>query len=266
MQRLLDFLYQQREIAIFLVLEIVCAWLVVSYNQRHNTSFLNSSNNTVASISQTSNDVSEYFRLDDVNAQLMEENTLLENQLRKFSTEKAAFLDTIDQFQVIGAKVINSSFDRNLNFLTIKAGKKDSLEAGMGVISAFGVVGQIKAVSKNFATVYSLLHPNLLVSSKIKRTDTKCTVQWDQEDYAHASLKYIPRHIKLQIGDSIVTSGFNSVFPESVSVGIVESFNLDEHMTFYDAKIKLTTDFTSLYHVFVIKDLLKQEKDSLEQL
>jgi rod shape-determining protein MreC len=266
MRRLLDFLYQQREIAIFLGLEIVCAWLIVNYNRRYNASFLNSSNTTVASISQTSNDVSEYFRLDKVNAQLMEENTLLENQLRKLTTDKGAYIDTISQFQVIGAKVINSTFDRNLNFLTIKAGKKDSLKAGMGVISAFGVVGQIKSVSENFATVYSLLHPNLLVSSKIKRTDTKCTIQWDQEDYAHASLKYVPRHIKLNIGDSIVTSGFNSVFPENIAVGVVEEFSLDEHMTFYNAKIKLATDFTSLYHVFVIKDLLKHEKDSLEQL
>jgi rod shape-determining protein MreC len=266
MQRLLDFLYQQREIAIFLGLEILCAWLIVNYNQRFNTSFLNSSNSTIASISQTSDNVSEYFRLDDVNNQLMAENILLQNQLRKLTTEKAAFLDTIDQFQVIGAKVINSTFDRNLNFLTIKAGRNDSLRAGMGVISAFGIVGQVKSVSKNFATVYSLLHPNLLVSSKIKRTDTKCTVQWDQVDYAHASLKYIPRHIELQVGDSIVTSGFNSVFPENISIGIVEVFKLDDHMTFYDARVKLTTDFTSLYHVFVIKDLLKQEKDSLEQL
>lgn len=266
MQRLLDFLYQQREIAIFLGLEILCAWLIVNYNRRYNTSFLNSSNTTVASISQTSNEISEYFRLDKVNAQLMEENALLENELRKLSTNRGAYIDTISQFEVIGAKVINSTFSRNLNFLTIKAGEKDSLEAGMGVISGFGVVGQIKSVSENFATVYSLLHPNLLISSKVKRTDTKCTVQWDQEDYAHASLKYVPRHIKLQVGDSIVTSGFNSVFPENISIGVIEDYHLDEHMTFYDAKIKLTTDFTSLYHVFVIKDLLKQEKDSLEQL
>ncbi|MFK7953172.1 MAG: rod shape-determining protein MreC [Ekhidna sp.] len=266
MRRLLDFLYHQREIAIFLGLEILCAWLIINYNRRYNTSFLNSSNTTVASASQASNDISEYFRLDEVNDQLMEENTRLQNELRKLSGNQENRVDTVGQFQVIGAKVINNTFDRSKNFLTIEAGKQDSLEAGMGVISAFGVVGQINSVSENFATVYSLLHPNLLVSSKVKRTDTKCTVQWDQSDYAHASLKYIPRHIKLNIGDSIVTSGFNSVFPASIPIGIIEDFYLEEHTTFYEAKIKLSTDFTSLYHVFVIKDLLKHEKDSIEQI
>ena len=61
-----------------------------------------------------------------------------------------------------------------------------------------------------------------------------------------------------------MTSGFNSVFPENILVGIVDELNLEEHMTFYEAKVKLATDFTSLYHVFVIKDLLKEEKDSLQ--
>lgn len=264
MQRLLDFLYQQREIAVFLGLEILSAWLLINYNNRYNAAFFNSSNEAAASLTQTSNEVSNYFQLTEVNQQLMLENERLQQELRMLTTERTSFLDTIDQYQVIGAKVINNTFDRSTNFVTISAGKKDSVHVGMGVVSSFGVVGQVKSVTNNFATIYSLLHPKLLVSSKVKRTDTKCTVQWDQEAYDRASLKYIPRHIKLQVGDSIVTSGFNSVFPENILVGTVDELNLEEHMTFYEAKVKLATDFTSLYHVFVIKDLMKEEKDSLQ--
>lgn len=196
----------------------------------------------------------------------MLENAKLQQELQQLRTEPYTQLDTIDRYQVIGAKVISNTFDRGANFLTISAGKKDSVAVGMGVISPFGVVGQIKSVSENFASVYSLLHPNLLISSKVKKSETKCTVQWDQSNYNRASLKYIPRHVDLKKGDSIVTSGFNSVFPENLMVGIVDEINLEEHMTFYEAKIELTTDFTSLYQVFVIKDLLKEELDSLIQL
>ncbi|WP_420576681.1 rod shape-determining protein MreC [Ekhidna sp.] len=264
MQRLLDFLYQQREIAVFLGLEILSAWLLINYNNRYNASFLNSSNEAAASLARTSNNVSDYFQLTEVNERLMLENEKLQQELRVLRTEKSSFLDTVNQYRVIGAKVINNTFDRSTNFVTISAGRKDSVEVGMGVISSFGVVGQVKSVTQNFATIYSLLHPKLLVSSKVKRTDTKCTVQWDQEAYDRASLKYIPRHIKLKKGDSIVTSGFNSVFPENILVGVVDDLNLEEHMTFYEAKVKLATDFTSLYQVFVIKDLFKEEKDSLQ--
>ena len=136
----------------------------------------------------------------------------------------------------------------------------------MGIITTNGIVGQIKSVSQNFATAYSVLHPNLLISSKVLRTKTKGTIQWDQEDYYHASLKYIPRHIKLLVGDTVVTSGFNSVFPEDLTIGIVDELNLEDQMTFYEARVALSTDFTSLDYVYVINDLLKTEKDSVESL
>ncbi|MEO9868975.1 rod shape-determining protein MreC [Ekhidna sp.] len=263
MQRLLDFLYQQRELAVFIGLEILSVWLLINFNNRYNASFLNSSNEAAASLTRTSNNIDNYFNLTEVNEQLMLENEHLQQELRMLRTKKDSFLDTVDQYQVIGARVINNTFDRSVNFVTISAGRKDSVQVGMGVISAFGVVGQVKSVTNNFATIYSLLHPKLLISSKVKRTDTKCTVQWDQEIYDRASLKYIPRHIPLKEGDSIVTSGFNSVFPEDVLIGLVDELYLEEHMTFYEAKIKLATDFTSLNQVFVINDLMKEEKDSL---
>lgn len=266
MQRLLDFLYQQREIAVFLGLEILSAWLLINFNNRHNASFLNSSNEAAATLTKTSNDVSDYFNLTEINDQLMLENQKLQQELRMLRSEPTAYLDTIDQFKVIGAKVINNTYDRGENFITVSAGRKDSIEVGMGVISSFGVVGQVKSVTNNFATIYSVLHPKLLISSKVKRTNTKCTVQWDQVSYDKASLKYIPRHIKLKKGDSIVTSGHNSVFPENILIGTIEDLSLEEHMTFYDAKMNLATDFTSLYHVYVIRDLFKPEKDSLEVL
>lgn len=264
MQKLLDFLYQQREVGVFVCLEILSAWLLVNFNNRYNASFLNSSNDVAASLTSTSNNVYDYFQLTDINEQLMLENQYLQQEIRALKAQTKSYIDTIDQYQVVGARVINNTFNRGENYLTISAGKKDSIEVGMGVISTFGVVGQVKSVTNNFATIHSLLHPKLMISSQAKRTKTQCTVQWDQKSYDIANVKYIPRHIQLAKGDSIVTSGFNSVFPEDILVGRVTEVFLEDHMTFYDAKIQLATDFTSLYHVYVIKDLLKQEKDSIQ--
>ncbi len=263
MQNLLDFFYKQRDIVLFLSLEILCAWLLITYNNRYSSSFFNSSNVASASISQFSNEISQYFDLKKINEQLMSENGVLQTKLQKLQNTNKASVDTVGNYQVIKSKVINNTFNRSVNFITIAAGKKDGIEAGMGVFSAYGIVGQVKSVSTNFATIYSLLHPKLLISSKIKRTETNCTVQWDQESYNRLKLKYIPSHINLKLGDTITTSGFNSVFPEGFLIGIIDEINLEEYMTFYEAKIKLTADFTSLYQVFVIKDLLKTEKDSL---
>jgi len=266
MRELLDFLYERREIGLFLILEVLCFWLLVGYNRRYNASFLNSSNELAASVIQTSNNVSRYFELAEVNEQLIRENEDLRQQLFLLQQDSFARRDTLDRYLVTTSEVISNSFNRDINFLTISGGRKDNILPGMGVISAEGVVGQVKAVSENFSTVYSLLHPNLLVSCLIKRTGTNATVQWDQESYNYASLKYVPRHISIKAGDTIITSGYNSVFPQEILVGVIEEFNVSEEMTFYEAKIKLATDFTSLSNVYVIRDLLKQEKDSLQQL
>lgn len=266
MRKLLDFLYRRRTFAIFLGLEIVCFWLIVSFNQRQNADFLNSSNALSAQISTGSQNVSDYFDLIEINEQLMLENELLQERLN----DKIVFADSLsipsESYQVQGARVINNTFRRSTNYLTILSGSEQGIVAGMGVISTAGVVGQVKSVSSNYATVYSMLHPQMLVSSTVKRTNTNCSVQWDQESYDKASLKFVPRHIGLKVGDTIVTSGFNSVFPPDINVGIVSDLNLEEHMTFYEAKVKLSVDFTSLPSVFVVVHETKMEKDSIEAL
>jgi len=262
MSRIIAFFLGNRSLVLFIFLELISVWLLISYNQRYNSSFLNSSSLFASSMNSKSKEVSGYFELDVINKELLKENEHLRN---KISLKRDLnYLDTLDELYIVrSAKVVDNSFRRAKNFFTITKGYSDSIQTGMGVISSLGIAGQVKSVSKNFSTVYSLLHPNLIVSSKIKRTGTICTTQWDQRTYDKAKLKYIPRHIKLREGDTITTSGYNSVFPEDIMIGIVESFNLSKEMTFYEASIKLSTDFTSLDYVYVIQDLCKVEKDSI---
>lgn len=264
MGKLLDFLYRRRTGVLFIVLEVVCFWLVVSFNQRQNADFLNSSNSLAAYVSTNSQNVSDYFSLTEINSQLMRENELLQKRLLLGNSVPDSLRIQEESYSTLGARVINNTFRRSTNYLTISSGSNDGVEVGMGVISPVGIVGQVKSVSENYATIYSVLHPNLMISSELKRTNTVGTVQWDQRSYNEASLKFIPRHIDMRVGDTVVTSGFNSVFPSNSLIGIVSDFNLEEQMTFYEARITLSTDFTSLPNVFVVLHDRKLEKDSIE--
>jgi rod shape-determining protein MreC len=67
------------------------------------------------------------------------------------------------------------------------------------------------------------------------------------------------------VGDTVITSGYNAVFPEGIMVGIIRKANLKEETNFWDIQIELTQDFGRLSFVDVIKSRLKNEKDSLEQ-
>lgn len=265
MQQLLAFLYKYRVFGFFLFLELISTWLLTRYNRYYNASFFNSSNYIVAQAQNRRNQFQNYLNLIEVNDELAQENARLRRQLAKQLRNRSAF-DSTRQFEYIVADVINNDFQRSENYLTLNRGLNDGIKPGMGVISPTGVVGIVKSASRRFSTVTSLLHQDLMVSSELAPTKTLCTTQWHAKDPLTSALKYIPRHIPVKQGDSVITSGFNSVFPEGLLIGTVSIFTLSDESPFYDAELRLASDFTSLDLVYVIRNQWKLELDSLAAL
>src|SRR5690606_38918518 len=83
-----------------------------------------------------------------------------------------------NHFEFRLAKIINNSIHLNQNHLTLNKGGKHGIKEGMGVFNEDGIIGRVKGVSTNFASVISLLHTEILVSSKIKRTDVFGSTKW----------------------------------------------------------------------------------------
>jgi len=134
----------------------------------------------------------------------------------------------------------------------------------MGVISSKGVVGIIKNVSDHFSSVMSVLHEKNKLSAKIKKSGYYGSLVWEGNNYREAELKDIPNHVKLAIGDTIVTSGYSSIFPENILIGTVKEFDLPKGNNFYNIKIEFTEDYKNLSHVYIVRSLLKEEKEKLE--
>ncbi len=272
MGRLFQFFYKYRAFFTFLVLEVISVWLIVQNNQYQSSKVFNTSNELVANTIATSTNVKEYFGLREVNTALASENAklkqIIEQQKRHLLETKLLKVDSskLKAFSYTSAKVINNSVSLSKNYITINKGLQDGIAPGMAVICANGVVGKVKTVSKHFSNVISILNINEQISSLIKSQNYLCTTQWDGIDPQLVELKYIPRHVKLHRGDTIITSGYNAVFPEGIMIGIVNQFELKEEALFYDVKVKLSQDFSQLNYVDVIKSILKVEKDSVENL
>jgi rod shape-determining protein MreC len=271
MERLLNFVYNYRAFFTFLFLELFCAWLIVENNQYQSTRFFNSSNRFAANIIGVSQGVREYFSLRKINSSLAEENALLRTQLEQrnqslYSLETREIKDPsiINRFEYVSAKVINNSTNLFKNYITINKGSNEGIEPGMAVISADGAVGKVKSVSEHYAVLISLLNIDENVSSVIKRTQYFGTSKWTGTDPRFINLMYIPRHAKPAVGDTVVTSGYNAVFPEGIKVGIIKEVNLKEEALFWDVKVELAQDFARLAFVEIVKSNMKTEKDSLE--
>jgi rod shape-determining protein MreC len=213
----------------------------------------------------------EYFQLKKINKVLAEDNARLrEANIVKTTlihvpvSDTSAYEKDPTNYGFLAARVINNSTQHIHNFLTIDKGTKHGVEPGMGVISDKGVVGKVMATSQNFSTIASLLNTDLHISAKIRNDGTFCTVNWDGRNALISRALYLPRHLSLQEGDSIMTSGYNAIFPEDVMLGTIRSFSLESNATFFDVDINLSNNFYNLSYVYVVKNPLKEEQETLE--
>ena len=270
MQRLFDFLYNYRAFLFFVLLETVSGWLIVKNNNYQSSAFFNSSIYYAANVLKTKSDVNEYFSLKEVSAQLAEENARLNNALTIERQKKSQYIEKktdslkIHQYEFIPAKVINVSWRRANNFITINKGTDDSIREFMGVVSPQGLVGRVKKCSEHFCTVISLLNERMSIASKIKTKNIDGSVVWNGINHRIVNLIHVPIHHIISKGDTVITSGYNAIYPEGVMIGIVDKAKINERAE-YEIDVLLSTDFSALTYVYVIDNKLKPELDSLEQ-
>lgn len=271
MRNLITFVWRNYFFFLFLLLEVLCVYLVVQNNYFQRASFINSSNQASAKILKTSADVEEYFYLKSENEKLARENAELRSRsLVSFAMlvdDKYLVKDTAyrQKYTYTSCKVVNNSTNRRNNFLTLDKGEKQGVKNNMAVITSTGVVGQVKDVSDNFCTVMSLLNSKTTISSKIKKDGSYGPLTWDGEDFRYATLHDIPTHVKLVKGDTIVTSAYSRTFPENIMIGFVESFERKAGEYFYTVKVKLSTEFKKVSHVYIVTNMMKEEQEQLEK-
>ncbi|MBX2960488.1 MAG: rod shape-determining protein MreC [Flavobacteriales bacterium] len=270
MRNIFKFLTKNSFIFLFLLLEFFAFWMLIANNNYQNSSFFNSSNFFVGNMFSTIQNINDYFNLKQVNKELAEQNAKLQsNNIASFTKVYGRIFEINDtvyhqNYRYSAAKVVNNSTNKRQNYITIDKGELNGIEAEMGVICANGVVGIVKNVSKNFGSVMSVLHDKYKLSAKIKKSGYFGSLVWEGNNYREAQLKDIPNHVKLVIGDTVVTTGYSTIFPENILIGWVKEFDLPEGNNFYNITIEFAVDYKNLSHVYVVRSLMKEEQLKLE--
>ena len=267
MYNLRRFIIKHHFVILFILLEVISVLLLANSQRFHRDRMVNTTNDVVGKIYEWSSEVGNYFRLNSANEQLAEENALLRQRLSVvYDTTTCTFDisegDTL--YKYIPAQVVNNSTNQVNNYIIINKGKVDGIERDMGVISTDGIVGVVTDVSRHFASVMSLLHSKSVVGVRIKESQELASLKWETNNYRYGMVEDIPTHILLQKGDTILTSSHSYIFPEDLMVGTVEEFYPTAVDALNKAKVRFATDFATLRHVYVIRDLHKPELDSLK--
>ncbi len=247
----------------FLILEALCIILLVN-NLPYQKRKLASAGNAIAGkFFKTKFNFTTYFSLKEENELLVEHNAHLMSMLNNDADTIIDSDSCYSIYRYVPANVINNSIYNVNNYLLIDKGSNDGIKKDMGVICENGIVGKVANVSKNYSSVISLLHPYSVVSARFTDNQHLANVCWENKDYRYGTVKDIPLHLSPQKGDTLVTSGFSNIYPADIMIGTIEEMLDNESRDFNTAKIKLSTNFSTLRHVFVIENLLQSEIDTL---
>ena len=272
MRNLWIFISRYNSFFLFIIFFLSGIYLTVKNNSYQRSITLNSTNEVVGTAYERLNVFKKYLNLGNVNDSLAAENAKLKTKLLALTTVDSAkdvkVIDTTtnQQYTYLAAKVVKNSITLRNNVMTINKGTLDGLETGMAVISPQrGVVGFIRDVSAHLATIQSLLHKDTKISVNIKKSNALGSLVWGDNnfDIRKAFIKEVPNHIKMNVGDTVVTSGFGK-FPAGILVGRLSKTNIATNDNFLSAELNLFNDFGTLQYVYVIKNKLAKEQELLE--
>ncbi len=216
------------------------------------------------------NVVMDYLSLSEQNQRLAEENARFRNNMKSsFKSNIINYNEVKDsiyqqKYFYIPAKVINNSVSSAHNYITLNKGSRHGIKTEMAVVSTGNVVGQVVRVSENYSLVVSMLNTNVGLSAKIKNLKYFGSVVWDGVDFQKVKLNEISNHVPLNVGDSVITSGYGAVFPEGMLIGTIADYKATPGDSFYSITLNLAADFKSISNVNVIGNFLRKEQIELE--
>lgn len=262
MRNLLRFVLRYNFPILFLVFEVIALVLIFSHNPVQQGYFSYRFNNLSSLIYSSSYNITQYIHLREANEQLLKENALIRKNLT-LSELDSSFKK--NDFNFMPAKVLNNSINKVYNYITLDIGADDGVKSDMGVVSPFGLVGIVKSVSANYSRVISVLNSQLRVSVKLAKSGYFGSMYWSGENYREINISEIPSHAEIEVGDTILTSGYSAIFPPDEPVAVVLSSKPTSGGNFLEITATLINDFKKLAVVYVIENQKLNEILKLEE-
>ncbi len=269
MRNLIAFLKRFQIFLVFAMLQIIALTIHFTFQNYPRARFMNSAGQITGKAMEFKHAFTKHFNLSEANIRLQEENIELRRQLpMSFIPLQSGMVkinDTLyrQQFEYVPATVLNSTYDKQNNFLTLNVGGFQGVEIGMGVFNGEGAVGYIFEVSEHFCLVKTLLSDNVNLDVFLPN-GAFGLLKWNGKSSTEVYITGIANDIDLNVGDEVRTRGTRGLFPRGILVGTVSSFEVVEGDPLWDLRIKLAVDFRKIADAYVIKNLYKAEFDNLE--
>lgn len=216
--------------------------------------------------------VGYYFSLKKKNDVLAEENFRLSQEVRHYrmitgkdyAMDRISVPDTTGDFRYLPATIVKLGNNSQHNYMIVGKGYEDGVEERSGLITGQGAIGIIDAVSRHYSYALSFRNSGISISARIGREGPVGSLRWDGRTSHGAVLSEIPHHIRIEPGDTVYTSGYSSIFPPDIPLGITGEYRIVNGAT-YEIRISLLEDFSKLRYVTIVNNIARQELEELEE-
>ena len=247
MQSISKSIVTNRNLIIYLSLSLVTFNFLYNNSSLHSNQLGRISTYLSATSSKLSSSLSSYFSLVEENEKLINENIKLKNIEYKLNPIIDNSLDSISS-----ARVIVNSVNKNKNIIIIDKGMLDGVNLEMGVISSEGVVGIVKNVTNNYASIISLLNTDLKLNAILQNSSTIGSISWDGINPKILKLNDIPLSSSLKVGDTVVTGGMSFYFPKGILIGKIVNYSSNSLEGYYEIDVESFNDFSSLSNLYIL--------------
>lgn len=154
------------------------------------------------------------------------------------------------QLTVLPAEVISRDPSAWFKTMIIDKGRADGLRKGLPVVLPQGVAGQVVEVAERYAKIMLIIDRNSAVDALIQSNRARGVIKGFSAD--HCILEYVLRKHEVKVGDIVISSGLDGVYPKGLRIGEVEAVSNSETDIFKRITVRPYVDFEQLEEVLII--------------
>ena len=255
--------------ATFILLEVAALALLHASSTLQDIWLTRASHRTMAFLWGSGETVRTQFQLERLNRELQSENARLQERLRAYERSEAGQEELARMaereaasYRYTPATVVKMSRNRTRNYIILNKGSEDGIRPPSGIISDRGVVGIVESVDRHFAYGLTLMNPEMSIGARLGSSDVVAPLSWDGRSTGRAFVHNLPPHYEVAPGDTVRTSGYSSIFPPGVPIGVTGGSRLVDGST-RQVEVLLFQDFAALRYVTVVENLERTEILSL---
>lgn len=202
-------------------------------------------------------------RLQDENWRLrMEQVRMLQDASQ--AQRLQALLNFKEQYvsETVAAQVIGTSGSETSRVLYIDRGSNDGIKSDMAVITPTGVVGKVMRVFPATSQVLEINDQTSGIGTILEKSRLQGILKGTPS--GDALLHYIMSDEKVEVGEMVLTSGGDRIFPKGLPVGRVVSVNPGTDM-FLNIRVKPSARLDRIEEVLVITKIDERQPDLLPE-